>query len=86
MKIENIEKLATNLHNKNEYVIYIRNLKEALNHGLVLKKFTKSLSLIKHRNKHSTNKKRERWFLERPFQVVDQLSFPKKSKENIRKY
>ena len=38
MKIEKVEKLVTNLHDKNEYVIYIRNFKQALNHGLVLKK------------------------------------------------
>ena len=33
MKIEKTEKLATNLHN----TIHIRNLKQALNHGLILK-------------------------------------------------
>ena len=38
MKIEKVEKLVANLHNKTEYVIHIRNLKHALNHGLVLKK------------------------------------------------
>ena len=38
MKIEKVERLVTNLHDKTEYVIYVRNLKEALNHGLVLKK------------------------------------------------
>ena len=32
------EKLASNLQDKTEYVIRIRNLKQALNHGLVLKK------------------------------------------------
>ena len=36
MEIENFENLvenvAANLHDKNEYVIHIRNLKEALNH------------------------------------------------------
>ena len=37
MKIEKVEKLVTNLHDKTEYVIPIRNLKQALNHGLVLK-------------------------------------------------
>ena len=31
--------LAANLHDKIKYVVHIRNLKEALNHGLVLKKF-----------------------------------------------
>ena len=38
MKIEQIEKLVTNLHDKTEHVIHIRNLKQALNHGLILKK------------------------------------------------
>ena len=38
MEIEKLEKLVVNLHDKTEYVIYIRNLKQALNHGLVLKK------------------------------------------------
>ena len=33
-----LQKLVANLHDKTEYVIHIRNLKEALNHGLVLKK------------------------------------------------
>ena len=37
MKIEKAEKLVANLHDKTEYVIHIRNLKQALNHKLVLK-------------------------------------------------
>ena len=32
------EKLVTNLNDKNENVIHIRNLKQALNHELILKK------------------------------------------------
>ena len=38
MRFEKVEKLLTNLHDKTEYVIHIRNLKQVLNHGLVLKK------------------------------------------------
>ena len=38
MKIERIEMLVANLHGKEEYVIRVRNLKQALNHGLALKK------------------------------------------------
>ena len=38
MKIERVGKLVASLHDKTEYVIHIRNLKQALNHGLVLKK------------------------------------------------
>ena len=41
IKIEKVKKLVANLHDKTEYVIHIRNLKEALNHGLALKKFMK---------------------------------------------
>ena len=38
MKIEKFKKLAANLHDKTEYVIHTRSLKQLLNHGLVLKK------------------------------------------------
>ena len=38
LKIGKIEKLVANLHDRTEYVIYIINLKEALNHELFLKK------------------------------------------------
>ena len=38
MKIEEVEKLVANLHDKAEYVMHIKNLKQTLNHGLVFKK------------------------------------------------
>ena len=38
MKLEKFEKLVANLHDKTGYVIHIRNLKQALNHSLILKK------------------------------------------------
>ena len=34
-KIEKVEILVANLHDKTQYVLHIRNLKQALNHGLV---------------------------------------------------
>ena len=37
IKIEKVEKLVINLHNKSEYAIHIRNLKQALYHGLMEK-------------------------------------------------
>ena len=37
MKIKKLEKLVASSQDKTEYVIHIRNLKQALNHGLVLK-------------------------------------------------
>ena len=38
MNIDKVEKLAANLHDKTELVMYIRNIKQAFNHGLNLKK------------------------------------------------
>ena len=38
MKINKCNKLVCNLYDKNNYVIYIRSLKQALNKGLILKK------------------------------------------------
>ena len=35
MKIEIVEKLVANLHDKTEYVIHIINLKQEVNYGLV---------------------------------------------------
>ena len=43
MQIEKIGKLVSNLHDKTEYVIHIRDLKEALNQKLVLKDLVKML-------------------------------------------
>ena len=37
-KIEKVEKLVANLHDKTEYVMHIKNLKQEFYHGLVLKK------------------------------------------------
>ena len=37
IKLKKDKKLATNLYDKSEYVIHIRNLKQALNQGLILK-------------------------------------------------
>ena len=41
MKIGKFQELVANLHDKTEYVIHKRNLKQALNHGLALKNFPK---------------------------------------------
>ena len=38
MEMEKGEKLVANLHDKTKYVIHMRKLKQALNHGLVSKK------------------------------------------------
>ena len=38
IKINGVEKLVPNLYNKEKYVIHVKALKQALDHGLVLKK------------------------------------------------
>ena len=44
MKINNCNKLVFNLHNKNNYVVHIRALKQALKHGLKLRKVHKAIA------------------------------------------
>ena len=43
IKIEGVEKLVANLHDKTEYVIHIRNLKQTLDQGLVLTKIHRAI-------------------------------------------
>ena len=38
MKINKSNKIVCNLYDKNNYVVHIRSLKQALNHGIILKK------------------------------------------------
>ena len=45
MKTEKFKKLVFNLHDKTKYATQIRNLKQALNNGLVLKKVQKVIKL-----------------------------------------
>ena len=47
MKIEKVEKFVANSHDKTEYVIHTKNLKQALNH----RSFWKNLHRILHSNK-----------------------------------
>ena len=43
VKIKKVEKLVANLLDKREYIINITNLKQVLNHGLVLKKLHRNI-------------------------------------------
>ena len=46
MKIEKVEKLLANLHDKTEYVTHIRNLNQALNHELKLMDWLNLIKLL----------------------------------------
>ena len=41
MEVEKFEKRLANLHDKTEYGIHMRNLKQALNHGLIFKQVSR---------------------------------------------
>ena len=58
MKIEKEEKLVANLFDKTKYtyVIHIRNLKQALNHGLVLKKMHRVIQFFLKKQKKQSKK------------------------------
>ena len=43
MKINGVEKLIPNLYDKKKYVIHIKALKQALDHGLILEKIHKCI-------------------------------------------
>ena len=47
MEIEKVKKLVGKLFDKESHVIHITNLKQALYHGLVLKKFRWVIKFIK---------------------------------------
>ena len=47
MEVNKCKILVCNLFNKKKYVAHINTLKQALNHGLKLKKSLESLNLIK---------------------------------------
>ena len=43
MKINGVEKLVPNLYHKRKYVIHIRALQQALDHGLILEKIHRAI-------------------------------------------
>ena len=69
MKIEKVEKLVVNLHDKTEYVIHIKNVKQALNHELVSKKIDRVIKVNQNTRRKSyidmnkdLRKKSQKWF------------------------
>ena len=91
MKIEKVEKLVTNLHDKTEYVIHIRILKQVLNHGIVLKKvhrvikFNQNASLKPYIDLNSKLRKKQSHFQKDIFKLMNNTDFWK-TMENVRKH
>ena len=90
--IEKVEKLVDNLHDKTEYVINIRNLKQALNNGLVFKKVYRVIKFnqnpwLKPYNDMNTDlrkKAKNSFFQEDFFKLMNNAVF-RKTLENVKK-
>ena len=90
VKLEKVEKLAHNLHDKPEYIIHIRNLNQALNHRLVLKKvhrvikFNQNAWLNRYTDMNTDLRKKQNMILKKIFKLMNNAVFGK-TMENVRK-
>ena len=92
MKIEKVVKLVANLHDKTEYVIHIKSLKQVLNHGLVLKKvdrvikFNQSAWLKPYINMNTDLRKKTKKDFEKYFFKLMNNAVCGKTIKNVRKH
>ena len=91
MKINKCSKLVCNLYDKNNYVVHIRSLKQALNHGLILKKvqrviqFNQEVWLKEYIDMNTELGKQAKNDFEKDFFKLMNNSFFGKTMENVRK-
>ena len=91
MKIEKVEELVANLHDEAKYFLYIRNLKQVLNHKLVLKKihrvvkFLEKAWLKSYTDMNTKLKECKKRLWERISQLMNNSVF-EKTTENVRKH
>ena len=92
MKTEKVEKLVANLHDKTECVKHIRNLKQTLNHGLVLKnvyrmiKFNQNACLKPYIDMNTYLRKKAKNNFEKDFFKLMNNAVFGKIMENVRKH
>ena len=93
MKINKCDKLVCSLHDKNNYVVYIRSFKQTLNHGLILKKvhrviqFNHEACLKKYIDMNTELRKQDFFKKKRKdfFKLMNNSVFGK-TMENVRKH
>ena len=91
MKINKCNKFACNLYNKNDYVVHIRALKQALKHGLKLKKVHKAIAfyqeawLKKYTDMNTELRKKAKNDFKKDFFKLMNNSVFGKTMENVRK-
>ena len=91
-KIEKVKKLVANLHDKTEYVIQTRNLKQALNHELALKKvhrtikFNQKAWLKPYIDMNTDLRKKAKIILKKTFFKLMNNAVLEKTMKNVRKH
>ena len=92
MKTNKCSKLVCNLYDKNNYVVHIRSLKQALNHGLILKKVQKVIQfnqeawLKEYIDMNTELRKQARNDYEKDFFKLMNNSVFGKTMENVKKH
>ena len=92
MKTGKVEKLVTNLQDKTENVIHIKKLKQALNHGLVLKKVNRVIRcnqnvwLKPYIDMNTKLRQKAKYYFEKDFFELMNNAVSETTMENVRKY
>ena len=92
MNIDKCNKLVCNLYDKKNYVVHIRSLKQALNHGLIVKKvhrviqFNQEAWLKSYIVMNTELRKEAKNYFEKDFFKLMNNAIFEKTMENVRKH